>query len=72
MSDRPPRRPLCDCFEHAQNFPATMASMTMSERPMCTREAQRSQPLCGGIIGCHPDTAAYLFTSEHRTVERER
>ena len=35
VSDRPPRRPSCDCFEHAQNFTATMASMAMSERPMC-------------------------------------
>ena len=35
VSDRPPRWPLCDCFEHAQNFTATMASMAMSERPMC-------------------------------------
>ena len=34
LSDRPPRRPLCDCFEHAQNFTATMASMAMSERPV--------------------------------------
>ena len=75
VSDRPPRRPLCDCFEHAQNFTATMASMAMSERPMCqswttkvtvrppfclqwrpgqvcgrTREAQRSQPLCKGVL----------------------
>ena len=33
VSDRPPRQPLCDCFEHAQNFTATMASRTMSERP---------------------------------------
>ena len=33
-SDRPPQRPLCDCFEHAQNFTATMASMGMSERPV--------------------------------------
>ena len=32
VSDRPPRRPLCDCFEHAQNFTATVASMAMSER----------------------------------------
>ena len=72
VSDQPPRRPLCDCFEHAQNFTATMA---MSERPMChpwttkatvwppfclqrrpgqfcgrTREAQRSQPLCKGVL----------------------
>ena len=34
VSDRPPRRPLCDCFEHAQNLTATMASMAMSERPV--------------------------------------
>ena len=34
VSDRPPRRPLCDCFEYAQNFTATMASMAMSERPV--------------------------------------
>ena len=34
VSDRPPRRPLCDCFEHAQNFTATMASIAMSERPV--------------------------------------
>ena len=34
MSDRPLRRPLCDCFEHAQNFTATMAFKAMSERPM--------------------------------------
>ena len=72
VSDRPPRRPLCDCFEHAQNF---MASMAMPERPVyhpwttkatvlppfclqrrpgqfcgCTREAQRSQPLCKGVL----------------------
>ena len=80
VSDRPPRRPLCDCFEHAQNFTATMASMARSERHLChhrtsqatflpplclqrrhgrfcgcTREAQRSQPLCKrGIksVGC--------------------
>ena len=35
VSDRPPRRPLCDCFEHAQNFTATMASMARSEHPLC-------------------------------------
>ena len=35
VSDRLHRRPLCDCFEHAQNSTATMASMAMSERPMC-------------------------------------
>ena len=34
LSDLPPRRPLCDCFEHAQNFTATVASMVMSERPV--------------------------------------
>ena len=34
VSDRPPQRPLCDCFEHAQNFMVTMASMAMSERPV--------------------------------------
>ena len=35
VSDPPPRRPLCDWFEHAQNFTATMASMGRSERPLC-------------------------------------
>ena len=35
VSDRPPRRPLSDCFEQAQNFTAIMASMAMSERPKC-------------------------------------
>ena len=35
VSDRPPRRPLCDCFEHAQNFTATIASIAKSERPLC-------------------------------------
>ena len=47
--DRPPRRPLCDCFEHAQNFTATMASMAMSERPMChpwTTKATVRPPFC--------------------------
>ena len=34
VSDRPPRRPLCDCFEHAQNFTATMASMATLGRPL--------------------------------------
>ena len=34
VSDRPPQRALCDCFEHAQIFTATMASMAMSERPV--------------------------------------
>ena len=49
VSDRPPRRPLCDCFEHAQNFTATMASMAMSERPMChpwTTKATVRPPFC--------------------------
>ena len=32
VSDCPPRRPLFDCFEHAQNFMATMA---WSESPLC-------------------------------------
>ena len=35
VSDRPHRRPLCDCFEHDQKFTATMASMARSERPLC-------------------------------------
>ena len=49
VSDRPPRWPLCDCFEHAQNFTATMASMAMSERPMChpwTTKATVRHPFC--------------------------
>ena len=49
VSDRPPRRALCDCFEHAQNFTATMASMAMSERPMChpwTTKATVRPPFC--------------------------
>ena len=45
VSDRPSRRPLCDCFEHAQNFTATMASMAMPERPCTTLERPR-QPFC--------------------------
>ena len=47
--DRPPRRPLCDCFEHAQNFTATMASMAMSERPVYhpwTTKATVLPPFC--------------------------
>ena len=40
VSDRPPRRPLCDCLEHAQNFTATMVSMAMSERPILGRPRQ--------------------------------
>ena len=49
LSDRPPRRPLCDCFEHAQNFTATMASMARSERPLCypwTTKATFLLPVC--------------------------
>ena len=49
VSDRPPRRPLCDCFEHAQNFTTTMAPMAMSERPLChpwTTKATVLPPLC--------------------------
>ena len=57
VSDQPPRRPLCDCFEHAENFTGTMSSMARS--PWClqlrigrfcgfTREAQVSQLLCKG------------------------
>ena len=34
MSDRPPRWPLGDCFEHAQNFTATMTPMAGSKRPL--------------------------------------
>ena len=36
-------------FEHAQNFPATMASMAMSERPIChpwTTKATIRPPFC--------------------------
>ena len=49
VSERPPRRPLCDCFEHAQNLTATMASMAMSERPVYhpwTTKATSRPPLC--------------------------
>ena len=45
VSDRPPRRPLCDCFEHAQNFTATMASMAMFERPVCHHWATKATVL---------------------------
>ena len=34
VSDRHPRRPLCDCFEQS-NFTGTMVSMPRSERPLC-------------------------------------
>ena len=49
VSGRPPRRPLCDCFEHAQNFTATMASLAMSERPVYhhwTTKATVLLPFC--------------------------
>ena len=49
VSDRPPRRPLCDCFEHAQNFTTTMASMAMPERPVYhpwTTKATVLPPFC--------------------------
>ena len=49
VSDRPPRRPLCDCFEHAQNFTATIASMAMPERPVYhpwTTKATVLPPFC--------------------------
>ena len=49
VSDRPSRRPLCDCFEHAQNFTATMASMAMPERPVYhpwTTKATVLPPFC--------------------------
>ena len=48
MIDRPPRWPLCDCLEHAQNLTATMASMVTSERPVChpwTTKANLLPPL---------------------------
>ena len=49
VSDRLPRRPLCDCCEYAQNFTAAMASMARSERPLChpwTTKATIRSPLC--------------------------
>ena len=49
VSNWPPRRPLCDCFEHDQNFTATMASVAMSERLMChhwTTKATVRPPFC--------------------------
>ena len=63
VSDRPPRRPLCDCFEHAQNFTATVASMAMSERLMChpwtTMQGNRSASLL-------PSTATWPVLWSHR------
>ena len=60
VSDRPPWRPLCDCFEHAQNFTAIMASMAMPERPVYhpwTTKATVLPPFClqrrpGQFCGC--------------------
>ena len=57
VSDRPPLRPLCDCFEHAQNFMATMAR---SECPLCHAWLTKTivwPPLClqrrpGQFCGC--------------------
>ena len=49
VSDRLPRRHLCDCFEHAPNFTAAMAPMARSERPLChpwTTKATFRPPLC--------------------------
>ena len=49
VSDRPPRRPLCDCFEHAQNFTATIASLARSGCSLChllTTKATFRPPLC--------------------------
>ena len=49
VSDRPPRRSLCDCFEHAQNIMATMASIARCERPLyhhTTIKATFRPPLC--------------------------
>ena len=49
VSDRPPRRPLCDYFEHAQNLTAAMTSMTMSKRPVYhpwTTKAIFRPPFC--------------------------
>ena len=49
VSDRRPKQTLCDCFEHAQNFTATMASMARSERPVyhpLTTKANVRPPFC--------------------------
>jgi hypothetical protein len=35
LRNQQPWRPLCDRFEHVQNFTATMASMAMSVPPVC-------------------------------------
>ena len=48
VSEQTPRQPLCDCFEHAQNF-TNMASMARCERPLChpwTTMATVWLPLC--------------------------
>ena len=49
VSDRPPRRPLCEYFENAQIFTAIMASMATSQRTLChpwTTKATLRPPLC--------------------------
>ena len=54
VSDQPPRRPLCNCFEHDQNFTATMASIARSEHPLChlwRTKATFWPPLCLQL--CH-------------------
>ena len=48
VSDHPPRRPLCNCFEHTQNFTTTMAFMALSEHHVChlwTTKATSLPPL---------------------------
>ena len=68
VSDRPPWRPLCDCFEHAQNFTATVASMARSERPLrhpWTTKATFLLPLC---LQRRPDQ----FCGRTREAQRSR
>ena len=45
LSDQPPRRPFCDCFEHVQNLMATMASMAILN-VLCTTFERPRQPCC--------------------------
>ena len=50
VSDRPPRRPLCDCFEHAQNFTRNILSylvlscLISSYLILCTTLERPRQP----------------------------
>ena len=44
LRDRPPRRLLCDCFEHTQNFAVPMASTAMFN-VLCTTLERPRQPL---------------------------